>query len=571
MTLAIARESPARDAARAKRARRKTNMAPDKEARSSRRSPDSGPIPGAPSGGLNGESLAAALGDPRPLSRSPIWQWQRDYYAVRGVRAWRDGEVPHYVTSNPTMANAYAEILFAFRRDLAERGNCGQKLHICEIGGGSGRFAFHLLRRLAELCDGAGLARDAFRYVLTDFAPANLEFWQAHPCFHSFFATGMLDVARFDLMRPGALALETGGATLAEGDLDAPLAIIANYVFDSVPQDLLHIGNGRCRPCLAALSVEGDPGEVGPGELLARLKVDFVEDSRPPAYAEPELRALVEEYQERLTGTYLPFPAPALRGLRALSRLSRQGCLLLSADMGEHRLKRLDRRGPPLIARHGGISMAVNYHAFTRLCAKAGGLPLTAPRHRDVNVIGLLMVADAKSCRETRGAWRRHVESFGPDDFFASANRARAKIPGMSAQDLLAHLHFSRHDSHQFGHMLPRLTVLAPSFDDATRAEVRAAADTVWDQYFPLGEELDLANAIAALLYAMDDPAGALAYFERSAAIYGRDSGTLYNTACCLHLLGRDVEATAMLEEVLRHDPGNDSARLLRGTCAAAA
>ena len=47
-------------------------------------------------------------------------------------------------------------------------------------------------------------------------------------------------------------------------------------------------------------------------------------------------------------------------------------------------------------------------------------------------------------------------------------------------------------------------------------------------------------------------------------AIYGRDTGTPFNMAACLSLLDRPGEARIFLEEVLRHDPGNEPARALR-------
>ena len=51
------------------------------------------------------------------FSKSLLWDLQRQYFAQMGVEAWRQGEVPHYVTSNPTIANSYAEVVFAFWRD----------------------------------------------------------------------------------------------------------------------------------------------------------------------------------------------------------------------------------------------------------------------------------------------------------------------------------------------------------------------------------------------------------------------------------------------------------------------
>ena len=92
------------------------------------------------------------IAEKQPFSQSLLWEWQQHYFAEMGVEAWRQGEVPHYVTSNPTMANSYAEIVFALWRDQQRLGQpdkaSDEPLYLCELGAGSGRFAFHFLKRL---------------------------------------------------------------------------------------------------------------------------------------------------------------------------------------------------------------------------------------------------------------------------------------------------------------------------------------------------------------------------------------------------------------------------------------
>src|SRR5689334_19486866 len=92
------------------------------------------------------------------FSNSLIWDLQQYYFAAKGVEAWRQDEVPHYVTSNPTVANSYAEVVFAFLRDQNRLTPGDEPLYLCELGAGSGRFAFHFLKRLARLCEQSGLA-----------------------------------------------------------------------------------------------------------------------------------------------------------------------------------------------------------------------------------------------------------------------------------------------------------------------------------------------------------------------------------------------------------------------------
>ena len=57
------------------------------------------------------------------------------------------------------------------------------------------------------------------------------------------------------------------------------------------------------------------------------------------------------------------------------------------------------------------------------------------------------------------------------------------------------------------------------------------------------------------------------AFFQTSMEIYGPDTGTLYNVAACLHGLGEDPAAAAMLRKVLEYDPGNDPARTMLAEC----
>jgi len=509
------------------------------------------------------------LDRPSVLSRSLIWKLQRAYFTERGVEAWRQGEVPHYVTSNPTIANCYAEIVLAFWRDRQRlappQDRADQPLTICELGGGSGRFAFYFLQRLALLCDRAGVRPDCFRYVLTDIAESNLDFWRRHPRLQPFFAAKQLDIAQFDLTQPAELALRVGGDRIGLHGLRQPLVTIANYVFDGVPQDLFRIVDQRCNQCLVSLVLDRNPDGLGATELLAGLAVRYRDQPiDEPPYPEPWLQRLLHDYQRQLRDTHLLFPAAGLRCLHHMAQLSEHGLLLLSADKGEHRLEALEGRSPPNPVRHGSVSLPINYHAFTSFCQHEGGLALVpTSRHRSINVIGLLMVADAAGHLETRNAYQRHVEEFGPDDFFTIMRQARQSLPQMSAQEILAFLRLSHHDSHQFGRHLPRLQQLAADFDDAMRHDVIAAAETVWAHYFPLGEEFDLANQIATLFYAMDDYPRALIYFQRSTEIYGEDTGTLYNMAACLHLLGENEEAAGLLQRVLELEPGNAEAASL--------
>lgn len=162
------------------------------------------------------------------FSEAPIWDIQRNYYEEKGMRAWNNDQVPQYITSNPMIASAYAEMLFGFLLDRGHKGQCSEPVFIVELGAGAGRFAYHVLQELRQLIAYAGVTLPPFRYIMTDLAERNVTAWKKHPALQSYVAEGLLDFARFDAVHDTTLNLMVSGTTISEGDLKQPLILIAN-------------------------------------------------------------------------------------------------------------------------------------------------------------------------------------------------------------------------------------------------------------------------------------------------------------------------------------------------------
>ncbi len=189
------------------------------------------------------------------LSAAPLWEQQRSFFITEGPRVWRDSIVPSYVSTNPFLGGFLAEVLAAYIADV------GTPIDVIELGGGSGQLAFHVLRQLrARLGDGGGV-----RYVLSDLAPSMLSYWRQHPRLRPFVEAGVLDFAEFDVSRPAPLQLTESGDVLgaAGAPPDRPVAVVASYCFDSVPQDLFAVDeDGRLFECVVP---EPRPDSAGGG------------------------------------------------------------------------------------------------------------------------------------------------------------------------------------------------------------------------------------------------------------------------------------------------------------------
>ena len=90
------------------------------------------------------------------------------------------------------VAATYARLIRAFLVDraLSSSGPGGPRdpdddhpepLYVVELGAGSGRLAFLLLRALEELGPSLPLPAGGLVYVATDAARANVDAWRAHP------------------------------------------------------------------------------------------------------------------------------------------------------------------------------------------------------------------------------------------------------------------------------------------------------------------------------------------------------------------------------------------------------
>ena len=501
------------------------------------------------------------------FAHSALWSLQRDYFLERGIDAWREPEVPHYITSNPSIARCFAAIALAVLQDhrrLHPSVDDDQPLSVCELGAGTGRFAFHFLTELERMCAEADIPLRSFRYILTDIAATTIDFWRRHASLAPFFEAGVLDAMVFDITDP---ALVPGGFT---GYSQRPLVVIANYVFDSIPTDLVYIEQNTCHDGLVSLRLARDPAALAAADVLAEVQADFTHRRAAQShFREAYLQTIIDEYRAQLDDAYVLMPAQALRGLERLRTASPGGLVLLAADKGQHRIDRLESHSPPTIVKHGSFSLEVNFHAIARYFEHNGGMAFFPPDHTTVNV-GCLLLPEAgpHTYRATRQAFQTRVVDFGPDDFFSIARQAQRGLAELTVSEILAHVRLSGDDPHRLARFLPRLVDLAPTMSRAQRSAVREAVDRAWERYFPFGETFDLAYHLGFLLYEMDHYAEALRYFQLSTDEYGPFSGTLYNMAVCCVAIGQPDQSRELLLEVVRHDPQNEAARDLLGALA---
>ena len=504
------------------------------------------------------------------LSRSSLWRFQRQFFDEKGVDAWGKRIVPTHVTSNAFIAEAYARVVLGFLRDCMRQPagspfavDGEQPVHLVELGAGTGYFSYLFITKLVELCARSPFAVPRFRYVITDFTEANLEFWAAHPCFLPLIEYGLVDMARFDAETDDALELRISKLRLAPGTVAAPMVVFANYVFDTISQDVFRVRNGKLEEGLAVLRCQtpgGQPGQSAKEPMLDHIEVGYeYRTLDEPAYDNDDWNAVLDEYCQHLGDTVVPFPIGGFRALQRLERIASGQLFVLSADKGYTEMHDLTNLDGPQIVHHGSISMMVNYHALGRYMARQGGFMFANSERNAALELVALGTAEPAMLPEAQSAFDQVMEQFGPLDIYELTNAKLAEKA--TAEQLLAILRASSWDPYTFMTLTERLNASLEDASAGTRRRLRHALKKVWDCYFPLPGGHDLPFELGFLHYRLERFPEAFHFYSESLRYQGDHAVTLHNMALCQYRLGQYKRALQLLDRALGVDANYGPAR----------
>jgi len=502
------------------------------------------------------------------FSEAPIWDLQRTYYEEEGMKAWNNDQVPQYITSNPMIATAYAEMIFGCLQDLSDKGDISEPVTIVELGAGAGRLAYHVLHKLCELIDYAGIVLPPFRYVMTDLVSKNIDGWKHHPALQSYIQQGMLDFAVFDAVHDTELNLVIARTTIRQGDLKQPLLIVANYFFDSIPQELLYVGDGKIFESDILIEFPDNFNRLKASEALKTMTLNY-EHRRAPEYEEETYlyRDVIALYQKELEDSHVLFPVIGLNCLERLNQLSQSGFLLITADKGDHRLENWKFAEPPELIFHGSFSLTANYHAIQYVLEQRGALSLfPASRHyKDLNVGCIFMLETPMSYSNTRLAYRRFIERFGPDDFFGMKQWVDQQIETMELQQILAFWRLGGYDAEFFIQCAGRISSLLPEASDEEMLDIQSGIHIMWSSYYVMEQRYDLALDAGLLLFEMNMYEDARLFLQQSVDEDEDEAvpTVLYCLAICSYELGFEEDALAYIREALVLEPEHEEALAL--------
>ncbi|MFN3076001.1 MAG: tetratricopeptide repeat protein [Alphaproteobacteria bacterium] len=508
--------------------------------------------------------------DMNSFSSSELWSWMREFYSRSGPGAWSEGGVPSHITVNPGMADRYSMLAVRFAQDCARLGliSGSEPMRVVELGAGPGVFGFRMAQRLEALRGMVGLEGVRLLQVMSDQAEANVKSWLDHPALAAHIASGALEVAHYDVLGGASLRSRRTGQEIApvSDSRSDPMFFIANYLFDSLPQDLFRVSEGVVEIGEIALTAtDGTPVMVPPEAEEISIHWNWRPVEASACYEDAEFNAVLAEVSGRAgERDHFLFPVGALRCLRHLKALAGGRLLLVIGDIPSG--DGFFYREPPqfLDPSAGYFYLPVDMGLVGRFVARLGGWALRPAQEDDGLEISLFSIGlSFADLAETRLAVETHLATFGHSlvDGVIRHMQANAAPPPLPL--FLALAAAGRWDpvlldgSLEFLLTAYRDRSYLPEEWERLAAVLGRFAENVFvtpgatDTYFSIG----------MLLQEMGAYAEAIGWFQRSVTSFGETVATLYNLAVCHTFTGETDTALGLFHRVVALDPRHVLAR----------
>lgn len=489
------------------------------------------------------------------LAQSVIWRMQREFYVERGTKAWTEDLIPQFITNNPFIVEIYARIVCGFLDDCGDLSRANP-LRIVELGAGVGKFSYLFLRKLSDFLLNKDLAPGTIRYCITDCSESVVQELRSNKYLAEFVSSGILVFERFQVGE------EIHSRFLSSS---GPMVAIANYVFDSLPQDAFDIKDQQIFETLVSTS-ETDPAG---NKTLSALQLSYRNvPLGQQRYSRESWNKILDEYRRHLGAGMVLFPCAALEVLEEFHKFSDGRMLVLVGDKGfAHEEDLAFCQGPPTIEFHGPncFSQMVNLDAIGKYIQATGGLALLPEKHSaGLNICAFLQGRPEDEFPFTKDVYAEARAAFDPDDVFTLFAWLNAHMEEMTVRQILAALRLTRWDPILLLRVFP---VLARQLRTVVleRYDLRDAVLKTWANHFPVSRnENALAFQCGVILLELRFFEDALSMFKNSQQILGASAPTSYNLGLCALGLGRASDALAFMVEACKLDPAFEPARFSR-------
>lgn len=501
------------------------------------------------------------------LYDSCIWTVLEEYYKKASISAWN--QIPFYPTSNPFIAEVYADIILAFLTDCREELNYNEPVYILEMAAGSGCFSYYLLRELVVRRKYfSQLEKLKLQYIMADFTEDNPRSWQDNPKLKPFVEEGLL---KFGVFRPQddlvVRQCPVEGATTSDVLLDRslclnPLIAIANYFFDSIKQDAFQIQDGKLKEVRHTFNCKRDPESPELLRFDTIQKTESYRDANHNYFADQRMNNVLTSYHHDFDNASIIFPSGAFHCISNLLQISNERLVLISSDKGftdRNYVKGL--REQPFVAHHGVFSYSVNYDAIRRYFEALGGISLnTSDDNLSVSTaVNFLLKGSRSTLDQSKYFFAEKVDRQNIINYMYFMQDLMTEVePKKSNEILRACLGFVQlcnYDPIAFCLAAPRIYFALETLNTHQEKHLQEILKRVIDNFYSVQQQYDVFYWAGRIYYGMNRLDEALKSFADSLLAFGESSSTLYYMAACYEVRKDYKTALRIYNDTLRLEP----------------
>ncbi len=498
------------------------------------------------------------------LSSSRIWDLLEQYYQASSISAWN--QIPFYPTSNPFIAEAYADIIFNFLIDYKSNLKEGQPLYILEMAAGTGCFSYYLLKELKKRKDYFSCTRNCnLQYIMADFTSDNPKSWQTSSKLQSFLSEGWL---KFGVFKPQEQtrvlnAFDQNQVLYEKGSSENPLIAIANYFFDSIKQDAFQVQDGKLtevRQRFKCRKVEGNKDEIS-FELLSKLGTETYHDVSTDYYEDPRLNNVLKSYCRDFENASVIFPVGAFACISNLLEMSGDNLVLVSSDKCfTDRSYVKGRREQPYVAHHGIFSYSVNYDAVRRFFELAGGSSFnTSDDNLSVSTVCNFLLKEPSTLEHSRFYFDEKIDRQNLSNYLYFLQDLLTELEPRKSNEILracmGYVQLCNFDPIVFCLAAPRIYFALETISASQAQRLVEMLDKVRDNFYSVQQQYDVFYWIGRIYYGMSRLDEALKSFADSLLHFGESSSALYYTAACYEVKRDYKTALRYYQDTLRLEP----------------
>lgn len=399
------------------------------------------------------------------FSESMIWELQQRAYCDFGQQAWTQKGVPSYITSNPFTVRSYAQIALGYLRDCCEANNFNydEPFYIFDLGAGTGRFCFLFLKTFLPMLKGSIFKKVKIKYILTDIAEKNISSWQKHPYLKPLIKKNIIDFAYFHHLGSSVgITLRLSHKTLNKEDIRNPILLIANYFFDTVPQDLFKIQQGILHEGKISLSVKDKKMVKNDPAIIGQMVCDYNYTSiRGNYYKNKTANDLLKSYLKAFDKSIFLLPVGGMSTIEYFKKLSGSRLCLIAGDQGVTTDSQIKNWGEPKISRHGTFSIPVSYHALAKFFEIQKGQGFLTD-FSDPNFVVMVGLFGDNRFVETHLAFDTFFNYFQPSDYWTIVNQIEKECQDPSLELMFLLLKLGNWDPMVFNSFYEKLRKKIP-------------------------------------------------------------------------------------------------------------